>query len=188
MKTQNKYKKTLDLQIPIDDDNWNYFSMKDRNFGYRVTQSFGDWLAECERHDEWYGRSELEQVQNLANVIDCLSDDYCELRLEVDNGDENEKIKEFEDEILEQEKLEKDGWLPSLDLQFNDFFEIAGWRLTNGDGYIIAEGSVDLRVDDEGDYLSLFAEHLLNPYQVEDWTARFEKVTEYSNMAIGKKL
>ena len=188
MKTQNKYKKTLDLQIPIDDDNYNHFSMKSRNFGHRVTQTFHAWLAECERHDAWHERPELEQIQNLANVVDFLDDDYCDLQLELDNEGESDKIEEFEDEILEQEKLEKDGWLPSLDLQFDAGSDFADWRLTNGDGYIIAEGFVDVRLDDEGDYLSLFAEHLLNPYQVEDWTARFEKVTEYSNMAIGKKL
>ena len=188
MKTQNKYKKTLDLQAPISDENYNYFSMKDRNFGHRVTQTFHDWLAVCEDHDEWHERPELKQVQNLANVVDFLGDDYCDLRLELNNGDESDKIKEFENEIFEQEKLEKDGWLPSLDLQFDAGSEFAEWRLTNGADDTIAEGSVDVRVDDDGDYLSVFTTHMLNPYNVADWRDRFEKVTDYANMAIGKKL
>ena len=186
MKTQNKYKKTIDLQSLINGDCCEFFSMKDRNFGHRLTKTFHEWLAECKRHDEWHDVPEFgERVENLANVVAFLENDYCDLRLELDNGGEVEMMRELDNEIFEQEKLEKNGWRPSLDLQIgnqiSDSCHIGKWRIHNGDGTLIGEGSVDLRVDGLGDYLSLFAAHLLD-------TERYEKVTDYFSLSGNKKI
>lgn len=60
---------------PRDND---LFSARARFPGGRITRRFVDWLAECERNDQWHDSLAEGEEINLGRVMDFLGDDYCD--------------------------------------------------------------------------------------------------------------
>jgi len=55
------------------------FSAKMRCTGGRITRTFGGWLRDCERQDQWHERTRKERMPTLKNVRNFLRD-YTDFR------------------------------------------------------------------------------------------------------------
>jgi hypothetical protein len=51
------------------------YSARDCAINKRITLSFGEWLAKCERHDAWYDLPAGQREPTIENVAAFL-DDY----------------------------------------------------------------------------------------------------------------
>jgi hypothetical protein len=55
-------------------------SAKMRCTGGRITRTFGQWLAECEKYDAWHELPARERQATVPNVIHFLND-YSDWRM-----------------------------------------------------------------------------------------------------------
>lgn len=53
------------------------YSARDRAIGKRITKSFGAWVADCQRHGDWWNLPREKQIGTLENVKAFL-DDYAD--------------------------------------------------------------------------------------------------------------
>lgn len=54
--------------------NLDRFSARDRAVGKRITHSFGEWVAKCERSDAWHDGDYEPTLANVKAFLDDYSD------------------------------------------------------------------------------------------------------------------